>query len=345
MSKIVKNQHYVPRLYLRGFTEKKSKDYKICVYDKEKGAVRENQSIENVGAERYFYDLEYEKVFDIEKIKKLKAGDEGYEQVKEFKDLDITTLDRQFMERYFAETVEPRFKMMLDTIQSVYLLTNKQNLMNVTVISHDNKANYALLLAIQFIRTKEFKQVIEQMPQLMVEFMKKKQRLMGEEVADIDSSSIAYTKEYAKFEHLKWLLDNDIGIEFANCFCNHIWYIGVNNTPINLYTSDSPIVKIPHYNGRMGGSGLKSIGIEIVFPITPKLILVMKERSYHKDFMKYENKYKMLNISEVMRYNEGQIYGSYRNIFSVDNDFDIAKIVKILNPEISKINRRRLVMG
>ena len=29
MSKGVKNQHYVPRLYLRGFAKQKGKDYKI----------------------------------------------------------------------------------------------------------------------------------------------------------------------------------------------------------------------------------------------------------------------------------------------------------------------------
>lgn len=345
MSKVVKNQHYVPRLYLRGFAEQQGKDYKLCVYDKEKGEVRVNQNVDNVGAERYFYDLEYEKVFDIEKIKSLKEGDEGYEEVKEFKDLDISTLDKQFMEKHFSKIIEPRFKMMLDTIKSAYMLMNKENIENVTAISHENKLNYALLLAIQYMRTKEFKQVIEQMPQLMVDFMKKKQRLMGEEVSDIDSSSVGYKKEYAKFEHLKWLMDSEKAVEFANCFCNHIWYIGINKTPIKLYTSDNPIVKIPHYRGHMGGSGLSSIGIEIIFPISPELILVMKERSFHNKYLKYENKYKILNIFEVMGYNEGQVYGAYRSVFSKDNNFDIAKMVEKLNPEISNINKRRIVMG
>lgn len=345
MSKVVKNQHYVPRLYLRGFAKPQGKDYKICVYDKENGVVRVNQSIDNVGAERYFYDLEYEKVFDVEKVRNIKEDDENYEKLKEFRNLDITSLDEQFMEKHFSESIEPRFKIMLDTIKSAYMLANKENIENFTAISHENKLNYALLLAIQFMRTKEFKQSIEEMPKVMVEIMKRRQRLMGEDVIDIDPNLVSYTKEYAKFQHLRWLMDDDSGIEFANVFCNHIWYIGVNNTPVKLYTSDNPIVRIPHYNGHLGGSGINSIGIEIVFPITPELVLVMKHREYHKEYEKYENKYKFLNVAEVILYNKSQIYGAYRSIFSIDNKFDVAEMVQKLNPEVSNINRRRMVMG
>ena len=53
-------------------------------------------------------------------------------------------------------------------------------------------------------------------------------------------------------------------------------------------------------------------------------------------------KYKILNEIEVLKYNEAQIYGAYRNIFSIDDDFDIAKILRKLDPQMANINRERI---
>lgn len=339
MSKGVKNQHYVPRLYLRGFAKQKGKDYKICVYDKENGAIRGNQSIENVAAERYFYNFEYDKILDLEKIKSLKDGDEAYEDLKDF---DINRIDKQFMEKHFSDVIEPKLKKMLDTIKSTHMLINKSNILKANSISNENKVEYSALIAIQFMRTKEFKQVIEQLPSIKLHMIKKIEKIHGDNNIDIDPEAVRYTKEHAKFEHIRYLMDSDILFEFSNTLFKHIWYIGINNTNINLYTSDSPVVVIPNYNGHMGGRGLGSIGAEVVFPISPELILVMKERSFHEKSLKYENGYKILNEIEVLKYNEAQIYGAYRNVFSIDDDFDIAKILRKLDPQMANINRKRI---
>lgn len=57
----------------------------------------------------------------------------------------------------------------------------------------------------------------------------------------------------------------------------HIWYVGVNLTQIPLYTSDNPIVKCPNKleNGK-SHFGLASEGIEIIYPITSRLALIMR---------------------------------------------------------------------
>lgn len=56
---------------------------------------------------------------------------------------------------------------------------------------------------------------------------------------------------------------------------DHIWLIGNNDTKSPLYTSDNPLVSRGHY----GGTGLATVGIEIAFPLTPKYVLLLYERT------------------------------------------------------------------
>lgn len=52
------------------------------------------------------------------------------------------------------------------------------------------------------------------------------------------------------------------------CYCkNMIWIVGVNQTETPFYTSDTAAIR----KGYEGVSGFASRGLEITFPITPKL--------------------------------------------------------------------------
>ena len=48
-----KKQHYVPRLYLKGFTAEKDNE-RINVYDKSRKMFRKNQQLMNVASQNYF---------------------------------------------------------------------------------------------------------------------------------------------------------------------------------------------------------------------------------------------------------------------------------------------------
>lgn len=50
----VKNQHFVPRCYLKNFVDK---DERINVFDKEKNDIRINQKIDNIESNRFFMIL------------------------------------------------------------------------------------------------------------------------------------------------------------------------------------------------------------------------------------------------------------------------------------------------
>ena len=59
----------------------------------------------------------------------------------------------------------------------------------------------------------------------------------------------------------------------------------MNETDIPFLTADNPVVK----NGYEGNQGFSSEGIEIVFPITLKLTLIMREKRFLKIYLKFNN--------------------------------------------------------
>lgn len=74
----------------------------------------------------------------------------------------------------------------------------------------------------------------------------------------------------------KQLLDTDLLESFAKIFLKHIWIFAVNETDTLFYTSDNPLV----LDGHEENHGISSKGVEIIFPITPELALVMREVEY-----------------------------------------------------------------
>ena len=58
-----KKQHFVPRLYLKGFTIEGKPD-RINVYDKSRNMFRKNQQLMNVASENYFYDFDLETIYN-----------------------------------------------------------------------------------------------------------------------------------------------------------------------------------------------------------------------------------------------------------------------------------------
>ena len=91
-----KKQHYVPRLYLKGFAINKKQD-RINVYDKSRNKFRKNQQFMNVAAENYFYDFDYvvgDWAYDKLRLKGFYSDDN-----KKAKDFNkISSLDRYLKE-------------------------------------------------------------------------------------------------------------------------------------------------------------------------------------------------------------------------------------------------------
>lgn len=336
----VKNQHFVPRCYLRNFVDK---DERINVFDKGKNQIRVNQNIDKIASSRFFYDIDLEAIDEV----LLKENLDGVDNLLpiEVKKIFEQACKDQFVEKWFSEKIEPSLKSCIKNLKAYYLLQRIENIENSLAITEDIKEKMAILVAVQIMRTKEFRVAyIEQLPQIQLDMLNALDRKQGKDVSAYDGvkAEYKYPKESIPILHLQMIMDEKMRSGIAEVLSKHIWYIGVNKTKKKTYTSDNPIVRIEHkFDPIQSNGGIASPGIEIVYPLSNDLFLIMKEKIYHKNHERYELKYKLLTEDEIELYNYYQVLQSYRCVFSGDNRFELATRALKANPGLSDINRMR----
>jgi hypothetical protein len=131
--------------------------------------------------------------------------------------------------------------------------------------------------------------------------------------------------------------------EAKNILMNHIWVIARNMTPFPLYTSDSPVLRIPHITDDvMGYGGLGSLGIEVCFPLSPTYLLIMLERTYHTASAANHLQCAHNLVPEnITYYNGHQVLASDRQLYSVSDYFDVARDVIKVRPDVCDPERQR----
>lgn len=89
----------------------------------------------------------------------------------------------------------------------------------------------------------------------------------------------------------------------------------------------------------LGNLGLLWRGIEIHFPLSPKISLSMCDPSiYHL----LPSKYEIQDIQNTVFLNWLQVYYSTRYIFSDTDDFSLAEDIVGDNPSLGDIDRKRM---
>ena len=117
------------------------------------------------------------------------------------------------------------------------------------------------------------------------------------------------------------------------------WILLENQTNIPLWTSDHPINRFnPIDQSPFGNLGLKSRGIQIFFPLSPALGLSFCDPI---EYFSYPDKMTCIK-DNIIFCNTLQVRSSARHVFSVDNDFYLAKKWLQENPECADLNRRRV---
>lgn len=159
-----------------------------------------------------------------------------------------------------------------------------------------------------------------------------------------------YTEEdYTNYDpnlestHQARVMFGKVGKNLAATLEEHIWIFGVNDTKHSLYTSDNPIAKHPHKHRYFPTSGgFKSEGIEVVLPISPRFLLMMRERTYHVEMEEIEEELYPLTEENVTFYNRLQVIQSYNQVVCRDDDFDEARDVCERTAEVSRRDKRRI---
>ncbi|MGO4732176.1 DUF4238 domain-containing protein [Paenibacillus sp. 2KB_22] len=292
------NQHTVSQSYLRFFANKQEQTY---VFDKLQSKAFPTH-IRNVASGRYFYDFP-----------------EGISPDEEVK------LPDQFIEKLFSE-IEGEYPKKIRKIISSYYMSHPEKVYTLPVFSGDDKLEMAELMALQILRTKEYRAGIIELYEkfnksLLDEFIQ-------EEDPDFDHNSyeLKFNDEFSSVLHATQLLNPEFIDNMAQILEKHIWLVLVNKTELPFYTSDTPVVKRANIeNEFISYGGYASEGIEIHYPLNSKFTLSLVERSHFKDLESKENCFIPLDDVETIKYqNSLQISQAYRQVFCAENKFDMA---------------------
>ena len=76
-------------------------------------------------------------------------------------------------------------------------------------------------------------------------------------------------------------------------------------------------------------------GVEVFYPISPKIMLIMFEREYHKQIAKLDRHYFVIrDAKDIDSYNALNVLHSTRCLFSSSGDFSIVEKILELEPTI-----------
>lgn len=336
----VKNQHFVPRSYLRSFSNKKNQ---LWVYDKETDAVFPS-NITNIASQNYFYDIPFEEIFEvISKDEKKELEEELLKVGFDIKQEGYESLE-QGIEEFFATKIEGPYKKMLDKIRSRYTLNPKPLFSEALTL--EERQHLSLLIAYQIVRSREFRESLIETQKGTMQALVDRIAKMQDKDYEYGSVSVERKHEFPIIDHAE-VITGDFPLELAQILINHCWIVGVNQTEMPFYTSDNPVIKVGHKRHPMESyEGYNSEGIEIALPITRKLILIMYERTYHKKILNLESSFVPLtDIRHIKYYNSLQVIQSNRQIYCPDKKFQLINSMKKKYGSIKRIPKEIIVNG
>lgn len=321
-----KKEHYVPRCYLKNFA---TFEQRIDLFDKWKLEVRRNQVIMNVAMENKFYDLDLlgllgkmdTQVFEKSKSDLMKiVGTDCWEDVKKI------IGNEKYIEKEHFSNLEDIYTPLLESIIKKSYNGNSWTIRNCSSMSESEKVLLSFFAGVQIIRTKRFRDTLGDMIAGAAQTLAYKAQMHDEDALPKEAFEVRANPEFVKLHHSALMLDPEVVLHFAEVLLNHVWVMCVNKTSIPFYTSDDPVVKIPHKKDEFRSySGFASEAIEIAFPISPSLLLCMYDRKTYGHLFTDRQYYEITDPEEVIFYNWYQIHNSYRYVFSNNTDFSEAK--------------------
>lgn len=312
-----KKQHYVPQFYLNAWRIPNTNQ--INVYDIKTNKNRVN-NVEDVASENHFYDMDFSEILNTLEIYPSNV-DPG-----EIKNIE----NQQHIEKFLSSEIENKFAPLLTNIINKVDKMNKWEHDNCFFISDDDKTYLSFLFAIQKIRVKSVRNFMLENSDCL------NQIFIDMKIPESNRKKFLVSKKEAKNTHCGMMLDIKLLLDLAYCFQQLTWTLGINKTNQHFYTSDNPIGQRAHIHDAFKSmSGLASKGIEVFFLISPNLILIICDGSYHTHMQQLERRMlEISNIEQIDYYNSLCAKNCHRTIFATDNNFSlIHKMIKT-HPDI-----------
>lgn len=265
---MVKNEHYVPRFYLRRFAN----NDKIYAYDLEKDNLFQT-NINKIGCNNYFYDVD---------SNVLKESLSEYKDIYKIPDdiFEKECEDIQFIENALSR-LEDKFSVLLNKFELDYSIINDEEFLRT----------FFLFMHIQSIRTKGFRNGLENIAN------QTKTWLVKLNIKNVNYPIELEAKDIAKLNQIKELLSlSSVYKKALSFFDAYDIYIGVNNTDIDFIISDNPMSYfLVDFN-------------DICFPVNSKLSIIMQVKEVKDEFKICcikPDKSKTIHLTkkEVIKYN------------------------------------------
>lgn len=307
---MVKLQHYVPRCYLKNFANSKGQ---IWVYDKSADNLFAS-ALDGVACERHFYDTE--------KLDKAVGREQFVEKGLSFLEGEAATV----LGGLLMKLAENRFTRL-----------------------HANERYFlAHFIAVQMLRTREQRIQMQQMLDGVAGWVHSR---LSEEVKAASQEQIPPLKisenELAELQG-DLLTDPTVLKEHADILDAHFWIILKAVRGYTFLTSDHPACKKANMHKPFRSmSGIRSKGIEIIFPLSPEYCVCLYERTFFEkklhQFRSVEDRVRELKDPANMDYyNHLQIMRSNRFLFGASDDFTFARTVCTEEPQWRNQSRRRI---
>lgn len=205
----VKNQHYVPRMYLKRFT---SDNNRFSVWKKDDDEILSRQRPENFAARRYYYDTNEEELKN--------ALREQINIVSNIESL-VDYNDEQFVEKALSRIEAAAEK----TINAI-------SIDNEALYDEDNMRTIILFFHDLAYRTEKYRDMMESI---------RGQTFAHLERLGVDINKYIGTSKSAKDTQLYQLLAITPSLEtMTKLVENYNWYIGIVSDKMKLIVSDNP---------------------------------------------------------------------------------------------------------
>ncbi|MHB8637985.1 MAG: DUF4238 domain-containing protein [Fimbriimonadaceae bacterium] len=286
---------------------------------------------------RHFADRETVRAYDKRDDKIFASGTHGLAQESYFYDLDPKLLSEecsgdelQIAEHALCE-IEGR------AARAIGLLLHERNYRG---LRRNIQKEVAFFLAIQYLRTRQTRDEIGELASLVIKGVAAKDPRSPKDVGEVRlaESSKAVLQ-------LKALFNPDLWSVLVNVLMGHIWNVARAPDQTEFITSDHPVAVLPHVKGEgTSHAGLGSRGVEIVFPLAPSCLLILKERSFHAAERNTHGRNVIQTADQVTFYNELQVRQSRRWLYAATDSFDGARALCEAEPELRDENRQRLML-